>query len=131
MFFDMILSERWLVSMAKHGILMELDHDSMEKILKEKELLCQTKLISEMESLGFHKKSCSFFLCEETMDVVKIVVNTQKLSKKLPWLLPCLKSMRIYRITDDNDLLPALKDVNDFLPVGITAGRRCYDGKAI
>ena len=115
--------------MVKYGIHMELDHDSMEKLLKEKELLCQTKLQGEMESFGFHKQSCGFYLCD--MDIVKVVVSMQRLSKKFPWLFPCLKSMRVYRITDDNDLLPAIKDVNEYMPVGVTAGRRCYDGKVI
>ena len=45
---------------------------------------------------------------DETIDAVRCVLVAQQLSKKLPWLSQCVTDIRMLRIEDNNDLMPAL-----------------------
>ena len=48
-------------------------------------------------------------ISDEGMDAVKCVITIQKLAKKYPWFSTCSRDVRMLRIEDNNDLLPAIR----------------------
>ena len=57
---------------------------------------------------GFSHQQGSLYFGDETIDAVRCVLVAQQLSKKLPWLSQCVTDIRMLRIEDNNDLMPAL-----------------------
>ena len=57
---------------------------------------------------GFSHQQGSLYFGDDTVDAVRCVLTVQQLSKKLPWLSQCVTDMRMLRIEDNNDLMPAL-----------------------
>jgi virulence-associated protein VapD len=62
-----------------------------------------------MEARGFSKKQGSVLYGDETVTMVSAVIAVADLSRQLPWLGPCLTDIRILRILDQDDLMPAIQ----------------------
>ena len=62
-----------------------------------------------MESNGFDWQQGSVYFGDETINAVKCVVVVQKLSQKYPWFPGCVKDVRMLRIEENNDLMPAIQ----------------------
>ncbi len=58
---------------------------------------------------GFSHIQGSVYFGDEGMDAVKCVITIQKLAKKYPWFSTCSRDVRMLRIEDNNDLLPAIR----------------------
>ena len=52
----------------------------------------------------------SVYFGDETVDAVHCVLTIQKFARQCPWFKTCVKDVRMLRIEDNNDLLPAIKD---------------------
>ena len=63
-----------------------------------------------LSSYGFTRQQGSVYFGNETVDAVKAVMATQKLAKKYNWFGPSVRDIRMLRIEDDNDLMPAVTD---------------------
>lgn len=61
-----------------------------------------------MAKSGFSHQQGSVYFGDETVDAVKCVLAVQKLAKEYPWFATCAKDVRMLRIEDNNDLMPAL-----------------------
>jgi len=59
-------------------------------------------------SNGFAGQQGSVCFGDETMDAVKCVIVIQQLVKKHPWFATCAKDVRMLRVEDNNDLMPAI-----------------------
>ncbi len=57
--------------------------------------------------LGFTWQQGSVYFGED-LNAVQCVLAAQKLSNSLPWFKPCVRDIRMLRIEELNDLLPAL-----------------------
>lgn len=58
---------------------------------------------------GFAHQQGSVYFGDETIDPVKCVLTVQKLARECPWFATCAKDVRMLRIEDNNDLMPALR----------------------
>ena len=61
-----------------------------------------------MEANGFVWQQGSVYFGDENMTAVKCVIAVQKLAKVYPWFTACVKDVRMLRIEENNDLMPAL-----------------------
>ena len=61
-----------------------------------------------MEANGFEWKQGSVYFGDESINAVNCVLIVQKLAKTYPWFTACVKDVRMLRIEENNDLMPAL-----------------------
>ena len=61
-----------------------------------------------MESNNFKWQQGSVYFGNSTINAVNCVMTIQKLAKQFPWFTVCVKDVRMLRIEEDNDLMPAL-----------------------
>jgi virulence-associated protein VapD len=62
-----------------------------------------------MESNGFRWQQGSVYFGDETINAVNCVMTVQKLAKQFPWFTACVKDVRMLRIEENNDLMPAIQ----------------------
>jgi len=60
---------------------------------------------------GFTPQQGSLYFGDETVDAVKAVVVVQELAREYDWFFPSISDIRLLRIEDNNDLLPAIESV--------------------
>jgi len=61
-----------------------------------------------MEANGFNWQQGSVYFGDNDMTAVKCVITIQKLAKSYTWFTACVKDVRMLRIEENNDLMPAL-----------------------
>ena len=61
-----------------------------------------------MEANHFTRQQGSVYFGDETINAVNCIMTIQKLAKKYPWFAACAKDVRMLRIEENNDLLPAI-----------------------
>ena len=61
-----------------------------------------------MEKNGFEWKQGSVYFGKEDIDAVKCVLVVQNLAKTYNWFKACVKYVRMLRIEENNNLMPAL-----------------------
>ena len=64
-----------------------------------------------MEKNGFKWQQGSVYFGDESINAVNCVMVVQKLAKKFPWFSACVKDVRMLRIEENNDLMPAIKEI--------------------
>lgn len=65
-----------------------------------------------MEANGFTWTQGSVYFGDpEKINAVTCVLVVQQLAKKHPWFAACVKDVRMLRIEENNDLMPAIKSV--------------------
>ena len=62
-----------------------------------------------MEANNFKWMQGSVYFGNETIDAVKCVLTVQKLANTYPWFKACVKDVRMLRIEENNDLMPAIQ----------------------
>ena len=65
-----------------------------------------------MEENGFTWQQGSVYFGDENINAVTCVMVVQKLAKKFPWFSACVKDVRMLRIEENNDLMPAIQFIN-------------------
>ena len=63
-----------------------------------------------LKNNNFTHQQGSLYFGDETIDAVRCVLVIQKLSKKLSWLSKCVTDIRMLRIEENNNLMPALEE---------------------
>ena len=64
-----------------------------------------------LEEDGFIWKQGSLYFGDpKRIDAVKCVVAVQRLARELPWFKYAVRDIRMLRIEDNNDLMPAISD---------------------
>jgi virulence-associated protein VapD len=63
---------------------------------------------SFLEANGFEHKQGSVYFGRDTIDVVSCVLVAQKIAREFSWFEPSVKDIRMLRIEDNNDLMPAI-----------------------
>jgi len=64
-----------------------------------------------LESNNFTWQQGSTYFGNENINAVTCVTVVQKMAIKFPWFSACVKDIRMLRIEENNDLLPAIKDI--------------------
>ncbi len=60
---------------------------------------------------GFDWRQGSVYFGNEAVTAVDCVRAVQKLTIKYPWFGPSVRDIRMLRIEEDNDLMPAIQDM--------------------
>lgn len=61
-----------------------------------------------MENNNFTWVQGSVYFGNEKINAVNCVIIIQNLAKKYPWFSACVKDVRMLRIEENNDLMPAI-----------------------
>lgn len=64
-----------------------------------------------MEQHGFKWQQGSVYFGDETINAVTCVATVQILAKQIPCFADCVKDVRMLKIEENNDLMPAIKIV--------------------
>ncbi|MBC6401050.1 MAG: virulence factor [Ekhidna sp.] len=59
-------------------------------------------------SKGFEWKQGSVYFAKSSMNAVDCVLVVQDLARTYPWFAACVKDVRMLRIEENNDLMPAI-----------------------
>ena len=62
-----------------------------------------------MESNDFIWQQGSVYFGTDKIDAVKCILTIQKFAKINPWFSTCVKDVRMLRIEENNDLMPAIR----------------------
>ena len=93
-----------------YAIVFDLDTNCLEECYDGNSYHEAYKLIRDfLTENGFSHTQGSVHFGDEGMDAVKCVITIQKLAKKYPWFSTCSRDVRMLRIEDNNDLLPAIR----------------------
>ena len=60
---------------------------------------------------GFSRQQGSVYFGDDTVDAVRCVLAVQELSRSFVWFSPAVRDIRMLRIEDNNDLMPAVASV--------------------
>ena len=101
------ISQKGTISMAKYAIAFVLDADTLSKTYTRGN---QAKAYAEIEdtlrSYGFSRQQGSVY----KVDAVRTVMAARRLATKHVWFAASVRDIRMLRIEDDNDLMPAIQD---------------------
>jgi virulence-associated protein VapD len=61
-----------------------------------------------LSEFGFSRQQGSVYFGDENSDAVACVMAAQELDKRFSWFSRVVKDLRMLRVDEDNDLLPAL-----------------------
>lgn len=62
---------------------------------------------------GFARQQGSVYFGDDTVDVVRCQIAVQRLALTFPWFAPSVSDIRMLRIEDNNDLMPAIELVTN------------------
>jgi len=61
---------------------------------------------------GFLRQQGSVYFGDDTVDPVRCVLAVQELTRSFVWFSPAVRDIRMLRIEDENDLMPAIAAVS-------------------
>ena len=103
------ISQKGTISMAKYAIAFVLDADTLSKTYTRGN---QAKAYAEIEdtlrSYGFSRQQGSVYFGDDKVDAVRTVMAARRLAK-YAWFVLSVRDIRMLRIEDDNDLMPAIR----------------------
>lgn len=95
---------------TQYAVVFDLDTNCLNECYEGKTYHGAYKEVKDfMIDNGFSWTQGSVYFGDKTMDAVKCVLTIQALAKNFPWFSTCVKDIRMLRIEDNNDLLPAIR----------------------
>ena len=96
-----------------YAIAFDLEQDTLSKTYGSQ---TYTNAYNDIKKLlgqyGFSRQQGSVYFGDvEKVDAVKCVLAVQALARKFPWFAPSVEDIRMLRIEDNNDLMPAIEMV--------------------
>ncbi len=64
-----------------------------------------------LRAFGFTRQQGSVYFGDDTVDPVRCVLAVQELTRTYVWFAPAVRDIRMLRIEDNNDLMPAVASV--------------------
>lgn len=93
-----------------YAIVFDLDTNCLSECYEGTTYHGAYKQVREfMQANGFSHTQGSVYFGDNSMDAVKCVLTIQKLAKEYPWFATCARDVRMLRIEEYNDLLPAIR----------------------
>lgn len=71
---------------------------------------CYAKIANVFAEFGFGRVQGSVYFGDEKSDAVRCVMAVQAADRKFAWFGPTVRDLRMLRVDEDNDLLPALSN---------------------
>ncbi|MDX2101223.1 MAG: virulence factor [Alphaproteobacteria bacterium] len=99
-------------SRAMYAIAFDLDTDTLRKTYHaEHANNAYADIRRELAKYGFRNMQGSVYFGDETVDAVTCVRAVQKITRKYSWFGVSVRDIRMLRIEDNNDLMPAIQDM--------------------
>ncbi|MBC6438477.1 MAG: virulence factor [Rhodobacteraceae bacterium] len=93
-----------------YAIAFDLDTDMPRRSYhNESHVNAYSDIRRALEGLGFQWQQGSVYFGGEGVDAVQCVLAVQTLSSRFPWFKPSVKDIRMLRIEENNDLMPAVE----------------------
>ena len=70
-----------------------------------------TDIGKELSKYGFTRQQGSVYFGDDTVDAVSCVLAVQSLSRQYVWFSAAVRDIRMLRIEDNNDLMPAVASI--------------------
>lgn len=71
---------------------------------------CYAQIAHVLADFGFARKQGSVYFGDHTSDAVRCVMAVQELDRRYAWFGRVVSDLRMLRVDEDNDLLPALSN---------------------
>ncbi len=68
-----------------------------------------TEIRRALEESGFEWRQGSVYFGNDTVTPVTCVLAMQELTQRFPWFTTCVRDIRMLRIEENNDLIPAIQ----------------------
>lgn len=97
------------VKPAMYAIAFDLDTAVLQEVYKNQSWNnAYSDIRKALEPHGFERQQGSVYFGDDTVDAVKCVLAVMELSSAFDWFEPSVKDIRMLRIEDNNDLMPAV-----------------------
>jgi virulence-associated protein VapD len=93
-----------------YAIAFDIDTLTAERVMGEGWKGCYEKIERVLTTHGFRRQQGSLFFGNEHTNAVTCVNAVQDLDTKYAWFGRVVRDLRMLRIDEDNDLLPALSN---------------------
>lgn len=93
-----------------YAIAFDLDTIVAEQLCGSSWRGCYEKTAQVLGEFGFARQQGSVYFGDETTDAVTCVMAVQEADKRFPWFGRVVRDLRMLRVDEDNDLLPALNN---------------------
>jgi virulence-associated protein VapD len=93
-----------------YAIAFDLDTAIAEKLCGAGWRACYDKIAMVLAEHGFVRQQGSVYFGDASSDAVRCVMAVQDLDRRYAWFGRVMRDLRMLRVDEDNDLLPALSD---------------------
>lgn len=97
-------------SQRVYAVIIDVDFDILEQILVDARSSAYGEIKVILQRHGFKQQQGNFYFGGEHIDAVGCVLAVQDLAKQLPWFRASVRSLKMLRIEEVNDLLPAISE---------------------
>lgn len=92
-----------------YAIAFDLDTSALERFYSNPNWRNAYKDIAcELKHHGFERQQGSVYFGKRGVDAVRCTLATQAVSKRFPWFAKVVRDIRMLRIEEHNDLMPAI-----------------------
>jgi len=99
--------------MARYAITFDLDTETLKTTYRNGSYNnAYTDIRKILEDFGFEWQQGSVYFSGEGVSPVSCVVAVQAISAEHDWFKPSVRDIRMLRIEEENDLMPALNPTN-------------------
>jgi len=93
-----------------YAIAFDLDVDTLSKTYHNASYTnAYSDIKKSLEPFGFSRQQGSVYFGDEKVDAVTCVLAVMDIASKCPWFAPSVKDIRMLRIEENNDLMPAVQ----------------------
>ena len=92
-----------------YAIAFDMDIDSLRTHYGDPYNGAYTEIRRVLELFGFRWQQSSTYFGNDTVNAVTCVMAAQALGQNLPWFAACVRDIRMLRIEELNDLMPAVR----------------------
>jgi len=91
-----------------YAIAFDLDTAAAERHCGPSWRRCYEKISQVFAEFGFARVQGSVYFGDETSDGVQCVLAVQAADNRFAWFARCVRDLRMLRVDEDNDLMPAI-----------------------
>lgn len=96
--------------MVKYAIVVDLDMDTLSKTYtRGNPAKAYAEIEDTLRSYGFSRQQGNVYFGDDKANAVHSVLAARKLATKHVWFAASVRDIRMLRIEDDNDLMPAIR----------------------
>lgn len=93
-----------------YAIAFDLDTATAEKLCGPSWRNCYEKIALVFREFGFARVQGSVYFGDENSDAVHCVMAVQEADRRYAWFASAVRDLRMLRVDEDNDLMPAINN---------------------